>query len=300
MTIYKSRGEIVFQTEVVQLRALFHGPDGNPVDLDSFPAVTITQPSGNIALGPTAAGVYRSDIGLYGFDYTVAYNDSLGVWTDTWTGSLNGFAVTGSFNFIVQNTQLPAVNTDGYEHLGDDPGFNYSQVAIHNINLLLKTLRARLDSSGKILTKDAYGNDIYVDCDIYSVAQLVSFLANSISLFNEIPVFSFFTFEDSEFIAQFHDVLVQGAALMALASKSLLERGREFKLTDNGINFDLPTVSELMQTQWSTALANHFEKVKLIKTSMRPAAIGLGTMSITSSRLPAISRLRHLRSRRLY
>lgn len=300
MTTYKSRGEIVFQTDVVQLKAKFHGPDGELTDLDTFPSITITQPSGNVILGPTAAGVYKLDTGTYGFDYSVAYNDSLGVWTDTWTGVLNGFTVIGSFQFIVDNTQLPAINTDGYEHLGDDPGFNYSQTAIHNINLLMKTLRARLDSAGKILTKDAYGNDVYSDCDIYSVEQLTAFLANSLTLFNEIPTFTMFTFEDSDIIAQFHDVIVQGAAIMALSSKSLIERGREYKLTDNGINFDIPTVSELMQTQWSTEFANHFEKVKYIKDSIKPSPLGLGTLSIASSRIPAIARLRHLRARRLY
>ena len=125
-------------------------------------------------------------------------------------------------------------------------------------------------------------------------------MANSLSLFNEIPHFTFYTFEDTEIIAQFHDIIVQGAELMALSSKALLERGREFQITDNSLNFNPPTVSELMQSEWSTALANHTEKLKLIKFNMKPSPIGLGTLTISTVRHPAILRLRHLRERQLF
>jgi len=299
MVVLRSRGQTVGHTETVQLRALFRGADGNPADLDALPTVTIEEPSGNVVIGPTNAGVYRVSTGLYGYDFAVGFNAALGVWNDIWDGVMNGYRVSGSFNFVVQNTQMPAVNTDGYEHLGDDPGFNYSQIAIHNINLLIKTLRARLDSRGKVKSTDQWGNDVYVDCDIYNIDSLVSFIANSLSLFNEIPHFTFFTFEDTEIIAQFHDVIVQGATLMALSSKALLERGREFQINDQGIQFTPPGVSDLMQTEWAAELANHFEKVKLIKFNMKPGPIGLGTLTISTARHPALARLRHLRARQI-
>jgi len=300
MATLRTRGENVSYGETIQLRVLFKDGSGNPVDLDSFPTITIVQPSGNVALGPTSLGVFRLSTGLYGYDYPVALNASIGVWTDIWDGALSGNPVSDDFNFVVQNTQLPAVNTDGYVHLGDDPGFCYSQTAIMNINILMKTLRARLDSRGKATVTDEFGNDILVDCDIFSVDSLVAFIADSLTLFNEIPHFTNFTFEDTEILQQFHNVIVQGATLMALASKALLERGREFQFTDNGINFNPPTVSELMQSEWSTELANHFEKVKLIKSNMKPGPLGLGTLTISTSRHPAIRRLRHLRARQIY
>lgn len=299
MATYRSRGETVGLTEIIQLRALFKGPDGNPADLDAFPQVAIVQPSGNVALTPTSSGVYRLSTGLYGYDYCIGINGSLGVWDDVWTGSLNGFAVTGTFNFVVQNTMMPAINSDGYVHLGDDPGFHYSQVAIRNINTMLKTLRARLNSSGKAKAKDMNGNVIYIDCDIYSIDQLVTFLANSITEFNQLPYITNFEFSDTDFVHQFHDVLVQGATLMALASKALIERGREFQITDNGLNFTPPTVSELLNTQWSTELTNYFEKLKIIKANLRPAPFGLGTITITAARNPIISQLRHRRARQI-
>ena len=300
MVTLRTRSENVGFGETIQLRAQFKDSLGNPADLDAFPTITLVQPSGNVALGPTSTGVFRLSTGLYGYDYPVMLNASIGVWNDIWDGILSGVPVSGSFLFVVQNTQLPAVNTDGYVHLGDDVGFNYSQTAICNINVLLKTLRARLDSRGKATVKDKFGNDILVDCDIFSVDSLVSFLADSLTLFNEIPHFTFFTFEDTEVLQQFHNVIVQGATLMALSSKALLERGREFNFSDNGINFTPPTVSELMQSEWNTELSNHFEKIKLIKQNMKPGPLGLGTLTISTSRHPAISRLRHLRARQLF
>jgi hypothetical protein len=296
----RTRNEIIQPGDVAQLRALFKDSFGNPVDLDIFPSITINQPSGNVALGPTSIGVYRLDTGLYGYDFAVGINPSLGVNSDIWDGVLLGVPVTGTFQFMIHSTQMPYLNTDGYVALGDDVGFNYSQIAIQNINVLMKTLRARLDSRGKATVTDEFGNDILVDCDIFTVDSLTCFIADSLTMFNEIPHFTNFTFEDTDILQQFHNVIVQGAVLMALSSKALLERGREFNFTDNGIAFTPPTVSELMTTQWSAELANHLDKLRGVKASMKPGPYGLGTLTISSSRSPAIARLRHLRARQLY
>jgi hypothetical protein len=299
MVTLRTRSEQVGFGETVQLRVQFKDA-GVPADLDLFPTLTIVQPSGAVFLGPTSQGVFRLDVGLYGYDLPVMLNASLGVWWDLWSGTLDGYNVVGELQFVVTNTQLPAVNTDGYVHLGDDPGFCYNQTAIQNINVLMKTLRARLDSRGKATITDDFGNPVLVDCDIYTIDSLTAFIANSITLFNEIPHFTNFTFQDTEFLEIFHDVIVEGATLMALASKALLERGREFQFTDNGINFNPPTMSELMQTEWSTTLAHHFEKLKLIKANMKPGPLGLGTLTISTSRHPAVRRLRHLRARQIF
>lgn len=298
--VLRSRDETVMHGDTVQLKIEFRDTFGDLVDLDSFPTIQIKQPSGNVVLGPTSTGVFRISTGIYAFDYAVGINNTAGVWVDIWDGLLSGIPVTGNGTFVIYDSQLPSINTDGYLSLGDDPGFCYSQTAIRNINILMKTLRARLDSQGKATFKDEYGNDIYVDCDIYSVDSLVSFLVWSLQRFNEIPHFTLFTFEDTEMMQQFHAVIVQGALLMALSSKALLERGREFQLSDNGVQFTPPTVSELMQTEWATELANHWEVVKYIKQNLKPSPMGLGTLTISTSRHPAIARLRHLRARMLY
>jgi len=296
----KFRGQETDVTEQINLTVLFKDQMGNPIDTDSFPKISIVQPSGGIFLAPTSVGVSRLDTGKYGYTLTIPYAGPYGAWNDIWVGFINGFRVETTFSFVVSGTQIPSINTDGYAHLGDLIGLNYSQNAIKNINILIRMLKARLNSSGKALSKDKYGNDIYVNCDIYTIDTLVSFLAMALIEFNAIPYFTHFTFEDDHFISQFGTVLVQCATLFALSSMSLLERGREYNFTDNGISFVPPTVSELMTTQHSAELANYWEKIKLIKNSLRPAPIGLGTWSATGGRNTAYARLRHLRSGRRY
>lgn len=297
--VIKARGELIDVTDQVNLTVQFRDTAGNAVDTDSFPTISIVQPSGLVAMAPTSAGVARIGTGKYSFIYTVPINGPYGVFNDIWVGYINGFRIQTQFEFIVLHTQVPGINTDGYAHLGDDPGFQYSQPAIKNINKLLKSLRARLNSQGKARATDGYGNVVYVDCDIFSVDMLVTFLATALWDFNQVPFFTFFQFDDDNFVEQFGEILVEGATLYALASKSLIERGREFQITDNGLNFNPPTVSELMNTQYSSLLSHYWEKLKMIKASLRPAPKGLGVFSMNSAINPAFARLRHLRARRL-
>lgn len=297
--VLKARGELIDVTDQVNLTVQFKDQLGNPIDTDSFPTISIVQPSGLVALAPTSAGVTRVSTGKYSFIFTIPINGPYGVFNDIWVGFVNGFRIETTFSFVVNHSQIPSINSDGYIHLGDDPGFSYSQCATANINKLIKALRARLNSSGKAKASDAYGNTVYVDCDIFSVAMLTTFLATALSDFNQVPYFTFFTFDDDDFVNQFLEILVEGATLYALASKALIERGREFQITDNGLSFTPPSISELMQTQYSTLLSHYWEKLKYIKNSLRPAPRGLGVFSMTSGLNPAFARMRHLRARRI-
>lgn len=298
--VSKSRGELITPKDTVALTATFKDQLGEPHDTDNYPQITIVAPTGLVVLNTTSQGISKIDIGKYQFDFTIGFAPAYGVWIDQWIGYINGFRIEASFNFIVSNTNLSALyQVDGYYALGDDPGFNFSQTEIFNINKLLKTLKARLNASGKTKSKDQYGNITYVDCSIYSIEMLTTFLANSISLFNEIPHITFFTFADTAFIDQFHDAIVEGAVLMALASQALLERGAEYSISDNGINFTPPTISELLNTQYTTLLTAHNEKIKFIKNSFKPHPLGLGSFSMTGSRNPSFARLRHLRQRQI-
>lgn len=297
--VIKARGELIDVTDQVNLTIRYKDPYGNPINADSFPQISLIQPSGLVALAPTSTGVTNTAPGEYSFIFTIPINGPYGNWSDDWTAYIGGMRIEQTFQFTVIHTQLPAINTDGYVHLGDDPGFHYSQHAIKNINKLVKSLKARLNSSGKAKNADAYGNTVYIDCDIFSYDMLVTFIATALWDFNQVPYFTFFDFDDSAFVEQFGEVLVEGATLYALASKALIERGREFQITDNGLNFNPPTVSELMMTQYSALLSHYWEKLKYIKNSLRPSPRGLGVFSMNSGLNPAFARLRHLRARRL-
>lgn len=296
----KNRGEVLDVTDQVNLTIQFKDPLGNFVDVDSFPTISIIQPSGLVLLATTSVGVSREGIGKYSYIFSIPINGPYGVFTDNWTGFVNGFRVEGTLQFIVINTQIPSINSDGYIKLGDDPGFNYSQCAIKNINKLIKSLKARLNSAGKAKSTDAFGNVIYVDCDIFTIDTLTTFLATILWDFNQVPYFTRFTFDEDDFIEQFGEILVEGATLYALASKALIERGREFQLTDNGINFTPPTVSELMMTQYSALATMYWEKLKMIKASLRPRPLGLGVFGMSSGLNPVIKNLRSLRARRIF
>lgn len=295
----KARGELLSPTDVVNLVVQFYNASGLPANTIGFPQVSIVLPSGLVAMPFTSAGVSQLDVGKYLFQFAIPFAGPFGVMQDVWQGNVNGVIDTQTLSFVVESTNLPAINSDGYSHLGDDPGFNYSQTSIRNINKLLKTLKARLNNNGKAKSTDAFGNVIYVDCNVFSDEMLITFIANAITDFNQIPYFTFFTFDDTGIIDQFHDVLVESATLYALASQALIERGREYQITDNGVNFNPPSMAEMLNTQYTTVLTQHFEKIKYIKNSMRPAPRGLGTLRVLGSN-PQMMRLRHLRQRQIF
>ena len=300
-SLLKARGELLTPTNVVNLIAQFYDANGNPANTDTFPRISIVMPSGLVSFSPTSAGVSQLNVGQYLFQFTVPFNGPYGVWQDIWMGSVSGTVTVQTLSFIVSSTQLPAIiNSDGYVSLGDDPGFNYSQTASRNINKLVKALRARLNSSGKSRSTDGYGNVIYVDCDIFSADMLTTFIAQSLSSFNEIPFFTFYTFDDTPAIDQFFNNIVEGATLTALASQALIERGREFTVTDNGVNFTPPSISEVLLTEYNSLLTNYYERLKYIKNSIRSAPLGLGIFDAMQGANPLVKRLRMLRERQIF
>jgi hypothetical protein len=142
---------------------------------------------------------------------------------------------------------------------------NISSEGQRNLDQLVSLLKTRLNSSGKAKSNDQFGNVVYVDCDIYSKGILESFVDLAISEFNATPKFTDFTLENSRFVDCFAEVLVEGAVLYALSSQALLERGREFMIKEDGIHFNPPAVSDMLNTQFSTLLGHHWEKLKYIK-----------------------------------
>lgn len=134
-----------------------------------------------------------------------------------------------------------------------------------NLDRLFNLIRLRLQSRGKVKGSDPNGNVVYVDCDIYNKEMLEAFLELSVSNFNQVPSFTNFSLADDSFVDCFAEVLVEGATIYALSSQALIERGREFQIVDNGVRFDPPTVSDMLNTQYCTLLTHHWEKLKTIK-----------------------------------
>lgn len=295
-----TRGQVATAGDIIQLTTTFRDPiTGELVDLNSFPQISIQQPSGNVISSWTSVGVYHLSTGIYGYDLSVGSIPELGVWNDEWRGEYGSNVLFNSHNFVIYNTQMPATNSDGYVHLGDEPGFDYSQAELKNINKLIALLRARLNSAGKAMVKDEYGNDQLIDCDIFTIPQLALFLEASLSGFNEFGHFTDFTWDNYDFVRRYAEILVRGGLIYALSSKALIERGREFNISDNGVTFQPPGVSDMLNTQYSTEYSAWREDVKQIKAQMKPSPMGLGGLRPLAAS-PAYLRLRHLRAGRLY
>jgi len=138
-----------------------------------------------------------------------------------------------------------------------------------NLDKLVNLLKIALRSNSKAKSLDANGNVTYVDSDIFSQEVLEGFINLSISDFNQIPDFTAFTLNDDKFIELFSAILVEGSVLYALSSQALIERGREFMMENNGVYFEPPSVSELLNTQYCTLLEHHWVKLKEIKLNIK-------------------------------
>ena len=293
-----TRSDIIGTGDIVQLKTLFRDENGVPKNLAALPTIQITSPDSYIYLSTTSNGVYNVATGTYAYDLTVPITGPVGVWIDSWNGLLGADGYTdvlsGTFNFIVSNVGLGQPHLpDGYEQLGDEPNGVLSQKAIHNLNQLIHILRRRLQSSGWHMIKDEHGNLVRENCDIFSVDELFTFLCSSLSEFNSTPHFTGFTWEDQT-ILDFRDVIVEGAYIIALASKALIEVGREFTISDNGLNFQPPPVSAMLNGQFSTLLGPYRLKLAEIKHNCKPSPLGLGTLRLTAVS-PSVLRLRHRR-----
>lgn len=298
----RTRGELLSPTDIVNLTAQFYDSFGNPANTDAFPTISIMTPSGLVALPPTSAGVLQLNVGLYEYQFVIPFDGPFGVFQDIWNGSVDSFTTVQTLNFIVSFTELPAIiNSDGYVALGDPPGFDYTQRAIRNINKLIAMVKMRVANDAKAKTTDVWGNTIFIDCNIFSVETITTAIATSITSFNQIPFFTYFTFEDTEFIEQFAEILVEGATYNLLASQALLEQGKMFTINDNGASWTPASVGEMLNTQYGGLLTHYWEKLKYIKSSMRPNAKALGSLNILGSGInPQFRKLRVLRARQVY
>lgn len=296
----RGRTELIQPADTVSLTATFKDGMNVPTDTDIYPNVTIVQPDGLVSVGATSVGVSRISVGKYQFDFTLSLAGPYGVFNDIWNASLNGFPVSATFSFVCVPGDVQAPQSDGYLSLGDDVGFDYSQDEIFNINKLLKGVKARLNSSGKSKSTDKYGNVTYISCDIFSVESLTSLLSMSLTEWNETPHITGFSFADSNFVNQFYNSLVEGAVLLAMASQALLERGAEYTITDNGVNFQPSAMSELLNTAYSQLLTHHWDRIKMIKNTFKPFPMGLGSFSMTGGQNPTIRNLAKRRERQIF
>lgn len=288
----------------VILSIQYYGIDGLATDTDSVPEITIKDLNGNTIVGPTSTGVTRVELGLYQYLYSVPKLSDKGNWTDSWSAQIDGISVQNVFQFLVVD-ESSAIS--GSIRLGDDVNFDFTDAEILGINVLLKFLKARLRNSGKkpkrdefgAIMYDSYGEIITEECDVFSDDILICFLCQALSEFNMIPFFTSFTFADEVIYKLFAAALVEGAYVFAISSQALIEKGRDFTISDGGLSYQPPALGDFLQTHFGTWLSSYRERLKFIKNSIRPGPRSFGTYSNLTSGSPALNRLRHVRSRRI-
>lgn len=290
--------------ETVRLNVQYYGIDGQPSDADFTPSIEIRDVNGDVIIPETTEGVIKVDTGLYYYDYYVASDSSSGMWNDTWFAQIQGVSISDAFNFLVFT---PGSDSTGSVTIGDDVAFDFSDEELVGINILLKYLKARLRSDGKkpkrdeygAFERDANGEIIYVECNVFSDELLVCFLCQALSEFNMIPFFTTFSFADRIIYTTFSQIIVEAAMVFAMASQALVEKGRDFTISDGGVSYQPPALGDFLSSQYNNFLSNYRERVKFIKNSIRPGPKGFGTYTNLSSGSPAFARLRHLRARRI-
>lgn len=295
-----SRQVIVGSTVVLEID--IRDAMGNRADADALPEVAIIDSHDTVIRARSSVNVTRIDLGRYRLAYLVPAAGSAGIWIDHWYATLNGFDTEASLNFIVL-TNSAEIEISG-DQIGDDARVSYTEEEIIGINKLLAMLKARLKNNTYVESVDENGVTQFVNCPIFTDEELTWFLNCSLSEFNQTPHFTDFMFSDTVIsgidggIGRFSHIIVEGAAILAVAAQMLVEAGKEFTITDNGISMNPPPLSATLNNQLSTFVANHLEKLKAIKCSIKPQPLGIGSFRVMAIS-PNFLRLRHLRERRI-
>jgi len=295
-----SRQVIVGSTIVLEID--IRDAMGNRADADSLPEVAIIDSEDAVLRARSSTNVTRIDEGRYRLAYLVPGSGHAGIWIDHWYATLNGFETEASLNFIVL-TNSAEIEMAG-DQIGDDARVTYTEEEIIGLNKLLAMLKARLKNDTYVESIDEHGVTQFVHCPIFTDTELTWFLNCSLSEFNQTPHFTDFMFSDNVIsgrdggIGRYSHILVEGAAILAVAAQMLIEAGKEFVITDNGISMNPPPLSTTLNNQLSTFVANHMEKLKAIKCSIKPQPLGIGSFRVLAIS-PNYLRLRHLRERRI-
>jgi hypothetical protein len=295
--------------QTVELSIQYFGVDSLPRDADSTPEIRITDINGDIVVTTTSSGVTREDKGLYSYSYEVGSAVDTGLWTDYWTAEIGGAAIASEFKFLVTGSPSSEAGSDepGTISLGDSVDFDFSESELTGLNVLLKYLKARLRSDGNkpsrdeygAFVTDGYGELVMEECNVFSDEILACFLCSALSEFNMVPFFTSFSFADEIIYKTFSNAVVEGAYILALSSQALVEKGRDFTISDGGISYQPPALGDFLTTHYQNFMTSYRERLKFIKNNIRPNPTSFGTFTNLSSGAPAFVRLRHLRSRKI-
>jgi hypothetical protein len=134
-----------------------------------------------------------------------------------------------------------------------------------NVDFLISLLKERLNNNLYVKHADGYGGVEFVKYQVFKYDQLKSFLIQSLSNFNQIPVFTNYDFSDCTFVRIFADILVQGALVQALGSQAVKERTSESAANNGAVGLLPPDISTMLFNQYTIESAAYNDKIKTIK-----------------------------------
>lgn len=297
------------QGQEVILQIQYFDSFSNKVAADETPTISIVDADGNTILDATDDDVENLGDGLYQYTYRIPAESDAGTWSDVWVATIDEAELETSFSFnvIVPTSGLSATTGPGKVRIADDVVFDFSDEELNGINILLKFLKSRLRSSGMKPSRDqfgafitdGYGELVLEECNVFSDDILTAFLCQALSEFNSVPFFTAYSFADQIIQTLFSHIIVEAAHVYAIASQAIVEKGRDFTITDGGVNYTPPQLGDFLQSYYSNWLSSYRERIQFIKNSIRPGPRSFGTYSNMGSAAPAFARLRHLRSRRI-
>ena len=291
----------------IDLYVQFVSAAGEKTNSDQTPQVEIYDSMGRKWLALTNVGVslVPEEVGLYKLSYTIPNNLSFsdGYASDIWSAKIGNDLVTNAFDFLVTSAgevdEAVAPDYDATALLGASVPWDFTKDEAKGVNILMQMLKCRVKNDGVRKVPDGYGAMKDEICVVFTNAEIICFLMNSLSEFNSYPNFTAFKFSDPAIYTIFADIIVQGGVLMALAAQALIERGREFVLVDSSISYSPPAISEILNTQYNEQLQDYKERLRMIKNNLKPAPYSIATFHMGNAMVPGVLRLRHLRQRQI-
>ncbi len=264
----------VAQGQSIRLDVQFLNKANQLVDPDDL-ELSVFNPANTLVVDGAVVGVSVGDItninvGRYYYDLTLASNAPAGTYIVTWAGVIEGnsFEKDDIFSVVLAGTSIAAANV-----------FFETDKKIR-VAALLRTYLKDRDARNY-----AFEND-----------EVSLFLDGALSDINAWPTFT--SYDWLTVPGDWMHLLAMGGQVMALYAQTLIEAGREFQITDNGIQFNPPGLSSAMQSIAATLVQQYAERKEKLKYNIKPEPRAVGTYRVLAVN-PYLIRLRHLREKRI-
>lgn len=140
-------------------------------------------------------------------------------------------------------------------------------------------------------------NDTDSGCEIFSDSQLLSYIDLGLMSVNSHPTWTFYTLDSVP--RDWYNCIVLGAYVYALNAQGLVERARNFNISDQGVSYTPPDLPGHFQSLAQLMDAKFLAEKERIKANVKPAPIGLGSSRCLTPN-PMVLRARHLRAHRFF